>query len=167
VLEPSEADLLGSDQAIGYGPRPLPDPLDEKIRHLIEARERAGRLPDLAGALSLRQARVLLAFAERMASLAVRSADPAVLRQGLLAWSVGAPAEDPRDAVLILPLLWSAAEKLRLDPAAEFRAAAGRAPASSPGLESFASRSPENRRIEAMGYVESADAGGFRYQRTW
>lgn len=144
----------------GYGTWPLPCPRDGEIADLLPSL--------LGGAAGLRDggAQVLLAFAERMASLArvERSVDR--LRRGLDAAGLAISAPDAREALLVLPLLWRTAAVLGLDPTAEFVTAATRAGGAG-ALVDFAGREPGDQAIEAMGYVEAEDERGFRYRRTW
>jgi hypothetical protein len=164
---PGELDILDPELNEGYLNQQLPSSRDREIVSLLNAATQSGQLEDLSHLLERPQSAVLLAFAERMASLAARTSDRDALRSGLLAAAVATVASDVRDALLVLPLLWRSAEHLKLDPATELAMAAKRLPLASATLEQFAARSPEDRKIEAMGYVESVDEDGFRYARTW
>lgn len=168
-LTSGDLDILDPKSNSGYLVRPLPAPRDAEITALLDAARDNGQLVELAELVRPRQDAVLRAFAERMASLAVRTGDPVPLRGGLLsaAIAMAAPDADGREVLLILPLLWHGARRLELDPAAEFAATAELVPAAATGLRQFTAREPADQRIEAMGYVESADDDGFRYARTW
>jgi hypothetical protein len=146
----------------GYLSRPIPVARDTEIRDLLAATSPQA----LAAVLDQSHAPVLLAFAERMAALAVRRHDPDVLRDGIRAAAAAFEVADEREALLVLPLLWRSAELLGLDPAAELTGPPSGTGA--PGaLADFATRQPEDRTIQVMGYRESADDDGFRYERTW
>lgn len=153
----------------GYGASPLPSERDGEIAALVAylVEELRPDTPNLA--LEACHAPVLLAFAERMATLAIRRHSADHLRDGLRAVALaGSVASDPREVLLILPLLWRSAQILGLDPSAEF-GAIGRSLAGPGGeqLIAFLSRSEEDRGIQAMGYSEAIEEDGFRYRRTW
>jgi hypothetical protein len=160
-------DLLVLDPSLneGYLDERLPSGRDKEITRLIAAASDGGRLRELAGQLSETHVPVLLVFAERMASLAVRLGDAEVMRQGLMAVCLSFGVADRRDALLVLPLLWRTAERLRLDPAAELMAV--HQAVGCEELARFTARRPEDRTIASMGYVETRDDDGFRYERTW
>jgi hypothetical protein len=157
ILEPSLNE--------GYLDEPIPSGRDEEISLPIAAAERDGRLRELAGHLSETHVSVLLAFAERMASLAIRLGDPGVMRRGLIAACLPIEVADRREVLLVLPLLWRTAERLGLDAVSEFTAVDRTVGCEE--LARFAARRPEDRTIESMGYVEARDDDGFRYERTW
>lgn len=168
-LTSRDLDILDPKSNLGYLGWPLPSPRDDEIVALFDQARDNGELVRLAELVRPRQDSVLGAFAERMASLAVRTGDPTTLRNGLLAAALAivAPEVDVREVLLILPLLWHSAKRLELDPAAEFEATADLLPPAATAMRQFVARKPEDQRIEAMGYVESSDDGGFRYERTW
>jgi hypothetical protein len=161
-LHVPEVHVLDPASNEGYLSRPIPVARDTEIRDLLAA----APPQTLAAVLDQSHAPVLLAYAERMAALAVRRHDPDVLRDGIRAVAAAfTVTADEREVLLVLPLLWRSAELLGLDPAAEL---AGPASGAAPGpLAAFATRQPEDRTIEVMGYRESADDDGFRYERTW
>lgn len=101
-----------------------------------------------------------------MATLARREGSPEHLRIGLAAAGLASGTGDQREAMLVLSMLWRSADVLGLDPEAEFRSAAERLDMSQ-ALLAFGARDPEDRTIEAMGYVEVEDELGFHYERTW
>ncbi|MFZ5722214.1 MAG: hypothetical protein ACOY33_00990 [Pseudomonadota bacterium] len=147
----------------GYGAKPLPDALDfEVLNSLIDA-----KLND-KGKVSISQSRtadsVLEAFAERAASLAVRTKEDLWIRNGVAALCVTSAVSDRREAEIVLCLLHDAAKRLGLSPREIF----------SVGIflkrdliESFLSRDEEDKSLSAMGYVAGADEDGFRYVRSW
>lgn len=153
--------ILDPAQNEGYGNWPLPCVRDEEIGDLVRALLGPGAVQPHA-----RHAPVLLAFAERMATLARRDASPEQLRLGLAAAGLAVATGDPREGLLVLPLLWRSADVLGLDPSAEFRAVAHELDDGEHLLD-FVAREPEDQTIEAMGYVEVDDDLGFHYERTW
>src|SRR5262249_46769613 len=103
----------------GYLNRPIPVARDTEIRDLLATASPQA----LATVLDQSHASVLQAFAERMAALAVRRHDPDVLRDGIRAVAAAFEvADDEREVLLVLPLLWRSAELLELDPASELTA---------------------------------------------
>jgi hypothetical protein len=163
--ESFDLEILDPSQNEGYLDERLPSARDREILDLISGAGKNGRLRELSAHLSGNHVPVLLAFAERMAALAVRNRDPEMIRRGLLAACLTFAVGDRRDALLVLPLLWRSAERLLLDPASEFAAVSDDLGCDE--LSQFARRDPEDRSIESMGYVESQDDDGFRYERTW
>lgn len=168
-LASHDLDILDVKSNAGYLDRPLPSPRDDEITALLDRARDDGQLIQLAELVRPAQDAVLRAFAERMASLAVRTGDPVTVRNGLLAAAIAivVPDVDVREVLLVLPLLWHSAQRLALDPAEEFEATAEEFPPAARALRQFIARKPADQRIGAMGYVESADDSGFRYARTW
>jgi hypothetical protein len=155
--------VLDPEENTGYLNWVLPSARDAEITRAVEWLRQSGR-PRPTPA----QRRVLLAFAERMASLARRESSPDRVRAGLTAAALTAEdgGEETRDALLVLPLLWRSAEVLGLDADAEFRGVA--ADVGRGELVDFAERPPADRAIDTMGYVEVDDEDlGFSYERTW
>jgi hypothetical protein len=161
---------LTSRESVAHGPRPIPCPLDRKVEHVVawyENADETGRAA-LRERITPRAASTLSAYAERMASHAVRRGDAAVLRRALLAAAIGWYHEDPRESMLILPLFYDAASRLGIEPEPLFEDAAVAAGLPPDGaLASFPQRRPEDCTLACMGYRTGADDDGFRYQRDW
>jgi predicted metal-dependent TIM-barrel fold hydrolase len=168
AIDPLDAEILSSDLTHGYGPRRLPDELDQVLEKVVDALEQSGFVT-LLEIFNARHADVFLAFAERIASLAVRRQSSKDIHRGLIA--VGIAAElttDIREVILILPLLWRSASVIGLDPSHEFDSVAEELNGEGSALlKSFTRRTAENQSIQVMGYIESEDDQGFRYRRTW
>ena len=154
------------DPLADYARRRIPAPGDEVVRRLL------GRIrdadPATRGAIwpgvTERRGWHCLVFAERMATLAVRTRDPEHAREGLDAATVGARAFDHRDAIIRLSLLHDALTRIGRPPAPYFAAAEDIADDSFVDeLRSFPHRAEANRTIAVMGYAEGADKDGFRY----
>ena len=154
----------------GYGRNPLPSPLDEEVAAFVEALWSGGP-PAVARATSLTSdagRRVLRTYAERMASLAVRTGDVAFVRRALVAIVAGGLDRNDREALMVMPAIEDSAERV-----------GGRAPrvfeevariVGHPGEANLAlwlGRRPEMRALSAMGYAVGMDSGGFRYTREW
>ncbi len=182
------ADLEALDPAnnAGYGNARLPCGRDEEIAAFVRLIDGPEAFDEVRGALGDGHGRVLTAFAERMASLSVRTGSLTVLREGLSAAQLAlALVDDYRDTLPVLSLLYRAAEILGARPKAEFRAVAALAGPvrgrlrrleemlrrsgrldDSP-LMAFLDRNAEDRSIAAMAFIEAQDEEGFRFQRTW
>lgn len=112
--------------------------------------------------------RVLLAFAERMASLGVRLSSRDYLVSGLLALAAEGWNREPREDLSILSLLHDAAIRIGVDPREAFQEVLPYATKSvANSLQRFLQRKEEDKSIEAMGYRAAEDSDGFRYKRTW
>ena len=161
---------LASDRTNLYGPRPIPDPIDDEVRELVRSVDEADweTRKVLFGLMNAHHGWVLLAFAERMASLAVRTGNPQNVSEGLEALAYGAQFIDLREAILIMSLLYRSATKLNLDAVVLFDEAARLGDADFAAVaRTYPSREEHSRSIAAMGYIESDDHDGFRYVRTW
>ncbi|HCN76762.1 MAG TPA: hypothetical protein DIT13_06160 [Verrucomicrobiales bacterium] len=161
---------VSSTQFHGYGPRPIPHDLDGAVDRFIDAYLSATHEERrLLECLPTNAASVLLAFAERQATLAVRVKSKELLVRALIA--VGLSAEiraDEREGMMILPLPWHSAQFLDYNPADVFKQAATVLPAvGAQALVSFSQRSPDDQTLDCMGYRTGSDEGGFRYVRTW
>jgi hypothetical protein len=160
ILEPSKN--------VNYGRADLPSTRDGQIRDLVlgvadnATFERAIRL------MPRDADRVLSAFAERAASIAVRHQDVRELRAGLLAIALAqAITNDPRDPLAPLALLHRASEMIGSDPNSDFVAVNDLVEGRGGGLLDFLHRSPDDKAIAAMGYEEGDDKHGFRFIRNW
>jgi hypothetical protein len=154
---------------IGYGALPIPGRFDSRITELLRCWEGLIELErnSATGRLSNDQKRTLLAYGERMASLAVRDSNAKLIYFGLLAVGIGW-LDDWRENVLVISLHYDAASRIGAVPEEIFEDAAGLLrvkPADT--LRGFLRRSSEDKSLAAMGYVAGSDSDGFRYQRTW
>jgi hypothetical protein len=119
----------------------------------------------LAALVDVKIAGALNGFAHRMATLAVRSRDSAIVVQGLVAAQLVMMVDDPRDALVTYSLLYRSAEEVGVGaselfcstsfmPSGEFQ----ETPAE------FAKRDPAIRSISAMGMmlVDTPEGPAFR-----
>jgi hypothetical protein len=152
----------------GYGPRPIPHPLDEPVGALLRAVRSAGPTSaEVLGCMTRGLANVLLGYAERAAALAVRRASVEVLELDVFALGLAEPG-DLREKLLVMPLPWRSAELLGHDPRSTFERVAAELPNAHRGdLLTFSQRRPADQTLSAMGYSEGADQDGFRYHRDW
>jgi hypothetical protein len=165
------AERLASDAFRFYAHEDVPSERDAEIRRWVDGL--IGAAPDArdaaAGELDADAAVAVLAFAERVASLAVRSHAEEDLLAGLvaiaLAWRT---CDDPCDAIPPLGVLYQAARQAGFDPARLFARAGELAPPdSAPVFRDFLRRRDLDQIAAVMGYVEGQDPGGFRYYRVW
>lgn len=98
----------------GYGRRPLPDPLDDAIAQVIDFTVEA--LPDeraqLKSLIQGTQAWFLLAYGERMASLALRESSLELVSSGLTSVALAAEQLYYKEVLVVLAPLYRAAERL-------------------------------------------------------
>jgi hypothetical protein len=151
----------------GYGPATLPDPRDTEIDEYLQGLRAGGpsAVAAASAAASEKGRQVLGTYAERSASLAVRTRAPDRVVAGLIAVVVGGLDQNDREALVLMPLLEDAARRLGLEPADLFEEAAE--VVGHPGtvnLMLWLSRRPEDRTLECMGYEAGQDDSGFRYR---
>lgn len=154
----------------GYGALPIPSQRDEQIGKLLRAwmsLDEMSRHAAVAG-LPEEDRLTLLAYSERMATLAVRNSDKSALVLGLVALGLDEWRYDWRDNVILLCLHHDAALRIGVCPAELFEDVSQLLPhVPADGLRSFLQRSEEDKSLRAMGYVADCDDSGFRYRRTW
>lgn len=162
---------LDSELTVGYGPKPIPLELDERvlafIMHYLHSSEKARE--NLKTLFNLEIVRTFLAFAERMASYAIRKNDPTILQHGLYALAiVPSSIEDVREMIILLGLFSNSCKLLNLDENKVFQDAAQFADSFlRTQIVNFPKRDDKHKSLKAMGYIVSEDEGGFRYKRTW
>jgi uncharacterized Zn finger protein (UPF0148 family) len=164
-----ELDLraLQTEVNLGYLPQPIPTARDAEIRALMSQVMDSRSIARFSNRLRDGESTVLEAFAERMATLAVRNRDPTILEAGLIALLLS-PSPDSRESLIVFALFCDAIVRLGIDHStliASLRSTLGDRLAT-PFLE-LLKRPEHNRSLHSMGYVEGADADGFRYIRTW
>lgn len=159
---------LDSEYVHGYGPSPLPNQIDEEVEHLIDASLAATDGDRPLADLTQTHGMVLLAFAERMASLAIREGSVDIVSKGMEALRIASRLVYEKELLPILLLLHNSAIKLGADWSNLIPVTSGcEENRFKEFCESFLARSATDRSIQAMGYIEGEDEGGFRYLRTW
>lgn len=162
---------LGSDATDGYGPRPIPSAIDEKVADLITSIKAMGATSRDAtlSIMDERHGLVLIAFAERMSSLAVRTKRDDLLASAFVAIAIATRLINFKEILPVMSLLYKSASKLGADVKLAFRECGSvlGGKTFSNLFSDFLNRADEDRSIEAMGYEEGSDADGFRYTRTW
>ena len=159
---------LDSEYVHGYGPSPLPNEIDNEVEQLIDASFRATGGDTLVAELTETHGLVLLAYAERMASLAVREGRVDIVSRGMKALHIASRLVDEKELLPILALLHNSATMLGADWPSLIPATPGFGENRfKESCERFLARTDADRSIQAMGYIESEEEGGFRYIRTW
>lgn len=167
-LDEQSFSILGLSKNVNYGRDTLPSARDRQIRDLLLGAADSASLEQVKRLMPGDADRVLNAFAERAASIAVRHQDARELRAGILAAAIAqAITGDLREPLTALSLLYRASEMIGHDPNSEFAAANDLSGGRAIGLLDFLRRSPEDKTIQAMGYEEGDDKGGFRFVRNW
>jgi hypothetical protein len=108
---------LASDITDGYGPRPIPCCIDETVSDLVDSLETmdASTRQATLSNMEERHGFVLIAFAERMASLAVRTNQQRVIVIGLSALAIAAKLVYFKEVMPVLSLLYQSAQTLGLE----------------------------------------------------
>lgn len=162
------ADLISRLADTGYKSEDIPGDHDFEIAESVSSINSPEQFAEVTQTLSLRTARVLLAFAYRAASYAVRVNDPNWVRNGLIAAQLTLAQEDTREVLVIYSLLYRSLELLAVDPNAMFQDVAERAGGKFGDVtREFAKRNEHDKSISAMGYAEGADETGFKFICTW
>jgi hypothetical protein len=153
-----------------YGTLPIPQPTDNDISELLKTwmQLNDAQRHDTAQEIDEKHRYTLLAYAERMASLAVRLRDREPIILGLIALGISGYVGDWRDNATIIALHYDAALRANQSPAETFEeAAAYLAQELAAAIKAFLRRSEEEKSLKAMGYSSGTDAEGFRYRRSW
>lgn len=166
----ADADWLNMTENVGYGQLPIPDSKDSRIQRLIQqwiALNEAYRI--IAGeSIEESQRFTLLAYSERMASLAVRQQSIDLIYLGLIALGIDGWRNDWRDNAVLLSLHYDATKRLGGDFKNTFhRAEKPLSKKVAKAFQAFLKRSDEDKSLDAMGYEVGEDEDGFRYKRTW
>lgn len=154
----------------GYGPARLPCSRDSEIQVVVDRLRQGGPnlVAEALAAVSEAGRRVFRAYAERMASLAVRTREVEQLDRALVAVVVGGLDDNAYEALMVMPLIEDSARRIGAEPQRLFEKAAQIV--GHPGTVNLArwlARKPEDRSLASMGFVESADKEGFRYKLDW
>jgi hypothetical protein len=164
-------EFLSANNNRGYLAHPIPDHRDAEIADLLGA---VCEMTDHERQLIMvmignEGSSVLRCYAERMASLSVRTKDPAPAHRGMLALAMAWRSEvDTREIWVVMGALFDALTRCGADGRREFRelgAVFGEDIARE--FATFADRPDLHRIAELMGYVDGDDSDGFRYMRTW
>jgi hypothetical protein len=161
---------LNTARLAGWGASRIPTEIDDEITDLVKRYLELDDEDKKTVRLSVKrdQKFVFLAFAERMASLAIRLKSREPLMLAMMAMFLQIGIGDVREDIIRLSLVHAAAEKLEIDPRSVFMESAQQFGLDdTSGLEAFLGRSDEDKSIKSMGYTEGLDQDGFRFVRTW
>jgi hypothetical protein len=153
-----------------YGPAPIPDPRDEEVRPFVDSLVAGGprRFAEVKSLLNIHGKRVLHAYAERMASAAVRTHNQALLDRALVALVIAGLDENDKDCLMTMAPIDDSARRIGADIEELFeRVAKIVGHQGTVSLVLWLSRKPENRSLECMRFVAGEDSDGFRYRLEW
>ena len=151
----------------GYLGLPIPAAEDQVVTDFLDSSVAAGpaEIIRLTTEASRDGRDVLLAYAERAATLAVRLRDRGAVIRALIAVEIGGLSYGSRQALITMSLIDRACRIIGCDFEDALEEAARKV--GHPGTLAFATwltRSAEDRAIEAMGYGEGQDVDGFRFR---
>jgi len=168
-----EAYQTETDSVSGRDPyllQPFPTDLDEALGAVVSEframSEMDRRSWKALANYSQRDSQILLTYAVRMATQALRESSTNRLIDGLVAHLIEGERNDWRENVIVLTLLFDAAKKLGEEPLRRFDTVASLAPGdpASDTLLGFRKRKPDVLTIESMGYRTAMSAQGVRYE---
>jgi hypothetical protein len=146
-----------------YAAQPLPASLDDRVRTFVASERAADKQPQLT-----REAEwVLIVFAGRMASLAVRENSEAHVQSGLAALALIQGQVDLRDAIIYLSILYDAAVRIGAQADTIFKSFADAEGPMIRYIVAFPARKPEDKAISAMGFSVIEAPEGFIYRKNW
>jgi hypothetical protein len=152
----------------GYGNLPIPSPLDNDITEFIDCfidLEKEER-DFFQGQIKNQHKFGFLAYAERMASYAVRKKSSKEIVLGLMAIFLQTGLGDPREDIIIYALLYDATCKIGENPNSVFLKASEKFNFSFVSeIHSFLNRTKKDKSIKSMGFKRGSDKDGFRYIR--
>jgi hypothetical protein len=158
-------EILDSLVSAGYAPWRIPGSRDGEIDSLISEVSSVDDYVALNSRLTIGSARILTAYSVRCASRAVRVRESLPIRCGLIAVLLATGVEDDREILIPLSLLFRATELIHADPLAVFDDVSRLVGEKAKGLAySYVHRSPADRSISAMGFMEGRDDDGFRFR---
>ena len=168
VLLAKGIEFLNVPRSRPYWQESIPNELDEEISAFLE---KTYNLPVsgrelIVDVITQEQTGALVAYAERMATLAVRRGKEDPIRLGLwaivLAWR---EAWDQRDVLRRIGVLLDAAQRIGADGITLVEQTGRRAPGDICEVFLTFARRPDLESIGvAMGYSEGQDSDGFRYR---
>jgi hypothetical protein len=167
-VQPARLEILLSHNNVGYGSLPIPCYRDRELKDLVSELSREENVEGSAQLLSRKHSSVLGAYAERMASLAIRTKSVEILQSGLDALGLTLDiTADVKDVQPPLSLLLRACQLIGIDPLIEFADLSSISSAGASAVRTFMCRDTRDQLISSMGYIESHDDDGFRFERTW
>lgn len=157
---------LGTATALAaenYSSYRIPGPCDGDLSSTLAALQTPVDFAEAMPEVDRETAGILLSYAARMASYAVRERSDAWIKYGLIAAQLALAGSDDRDVTVVLSLLFRAGELIDVNVIELFLNVARLAPTRGGTVQEFAEREPPFRSIEAMGFREGNDDFGFRF----
>jgi hypothetical protein len=161
--------LAAEKRFVGYLPLRIPHELDMYPHRVVEAYLANVEERELIQAISMMSGRILAAYSERQASLAVRQKSENILHHAVIAVGLSLSADaEVREQLVMLPLLLNSAHLVGIDVAPFLdESTKPLLPAGRDIILAFNQRGPRYKSLQSMGFVEGVDEDGFRYRRTW
>ena len=153
-----------------YTFRPIPCELDQIVQGLVELFMNAtpAERGEIIATIPSDDGGFLICFAGRMATMGVREHSRERLLEGLVALIVEDYKVDFRDTLIRVAPIYDATLKIGVEPEELFsEAAAFYSNETAIDIANFPARPQEKRTLAAMGYKESSDADGFKYERDY
>jgi hypothetical protein len=163
-------DILQEKDNKGYGATRIPNTTDESIGTLIDEFIHLGdnERETVTESIQDEHIKVLLAYAERMSSYAIRTNNQNnQILCALIAVSFTYDKCYFKEVVPVLCLIFNSIQRLSLSEDDILKELRQVVPGSTALIDEFNGRSQEDKQIDAFGYLESKDEDGFRYKRDW
>ena len=151
----------------GYGPSELPSERDDEVGEFVSGLVSGApsAVADVLPRLTDKARQVLCAYAERMASLAVRHRDRATLLNAVVALVVGGLDENRLESLMIMAPIEDSAARVGVElPQLLEDASKIVGHPATVNLMLWLTRKDEDRSLASMGFVVTEDADGFRYK---
>lgn len=148
----------------------LPCPRDHEVLAAFDSlKAESNAWEGAAKQMEVYAAHTFVAFAERCASWALSTKDPAFLERGLAAVALQwQGCEDPCDGIAVMGALYDATKRLGQSPAALFAAAGAGAPCGvGQAFADFLTRPDLDDIAKIMGYVVRDTGDKTMYLRSW
>jgi hypothetical protein len=153
-----------------YGPSELPNKRDEEVGEFVDGLVSGGpaAVADVLSRVSEKARDVFSAYAERMASLAVRRRDRTTLVKAVVALVIGGLDENRRESLMVMAPIEDSAARIGVDfPSVIEDASKVVGHPGTVNLVLWLMRKPEDRSLASMGFVAAEDDDGFRYKLDW
>ncbi len=150
----------------GYGNFPIPNDLDWEVAKIVDLfiDVEPDQRKFIISSFDFQKGRIFAAFAVRMAAYAVRTRNEEFIFKGLVAIAI----EDFKDMMTFEDLapLYHSAKKIKANPKKLFNEAAQYASCAevSDYFKGFVKRRDLKNILKTMGFKESSDEDGFRYE---
>jgi hypothetical protein len=154
----------------GYGPSELPNKRDDVVGEFVNALVSGGAsaVAEVLPRVTDKARQVLRAYAERMASLAVRRRDNATLLKAVVALVVGGLDENRVESLMVMAPIEDSAARIGVElPRLLEDASKIVGHPATVNLMLWLTRNDEDRSLASMGFVATENTDGFRYKLDW